>query len=174
MSLCPLKKWYVLGPPSKWLSNTGGPQGDCKLLVIIKFKHILRESNIAPWILWQLRTLKTPMQNMSWATLLLIYLILIGWIIKMVEWRGRDNEPFSNIKKSYSDLRAKYDLILLSLSHTHRLVSFQKDLRTNHSHSNTNIRHSNTWFSPLKLIYIISSIYKPKSSILNIFCSCIK
>jgi len=41
-------------------------------------------------------------------------------------------------------------------------VYFQKDLRPNPSHLNTNIRHSNTRSTRLKLIYIISSIYKPK------------
>ena len=38
----------------------------------------------------------------------------------------------------------------------------RKDLRSNPSHSNTNIRHSNTRSTLLKLIYIILSIYKPK------------
>ena len=41
-----------------------------------------------------------------------------------------------------------------------RLVSFQKS--PNHSNSNTTLRHSNTRSAPLKLIYIISSIYKAK------------
>ena len=53
-----------------------------------------------------------------------------------------------------------------------RLVSFQKDLRPNPSHSNTNIRHSNTRFTPLKLIYIISSIYIPKIKCFIYFFSC--
>ena len=43
-----------------------------------------------------------------------------------------------------------------------RLVSFQKDLRPNLSHSSTNIRYLNTRSTPLKLICIISSIYKSK------------
>ena len=49
-------------------------------------------------------------------------------------------------------------------THTHRerLASFQKNSRLNPSHSNTNIRHSNTIYTPLKMIYIISSIQKPK------------
>ena len=52
------------------------------------------------------------------------------------------------------------------------LVSFQKDSRLKLSHSNTNIRHSNTRSTPLKLIYIILSIYKKKSSIWSTFCPC--
>ena len=59
--------------------------------------------------------------------------------------------------------------IVLCFTHTQRererereLVSFQKDSRLNPSHLNTNIRHSNTRSTPLKLIYIISSIYKSK------------
>ena len=44
----------------------------------------------------------------------------------------------------------------------YKLVSFQKDLSLNPSHSNTNIPHSNKRSTPLKLIYIISSIYKAK------------
>ena len=43
-----------------------------------------------------------------------------------------------------------------------RLVSFQKDLSPDASHSNSTLWHSNTRSTPLKLIYIISSIYKPK------------
>jgi len=43
-----------------------------------------------------------------------------------------------------------------------RLVSFLKDLRSNPSHSNSTLRHSNTRSTPLKLIYNISSIYKPR------------
>ena len=43
-----------------------------------------------------------------------------------------------------------------------RLMPFQKDLSPNPSNSNTIIRHSNTRSTPLKLIYIISSIHKPK------------
>ena len=43
-----------------------------------------------------------------------------------------------------------------------RLVSFQKDLSLNPSNSNTTLRHSNTRSTLLKLIYIISSMYKPE------------
>ena len=52
-----------------------------------------------------------------------------------------------------------------------RLVSFQKDLMPNPSHSNTNIRHLNTRSTPLKLIYIISSVYKPKIKCFEYFLS---
>jgi len=43
-----------------------------------------------------------------------------------------------------------------------RLVSFQKNLRSNPSHSNSTLWNSNTRSTPLKLIYIISSTYIPK------------
>ena len=43
-----------------------------------------------------------------------------------------------------------------------KLVSFQEDLSWDPSHSKFTLRHSNTRFIPLKLIYIISSIYKTK------------
>ena len=54
-----------------------------------------------------------------------------------------------------------------------RLVSFQKDSRPNLSHSNSNIQHSNTWSTPLKLIYIISSIYKQKIKCFEYFLPCL-
>ena len=65
-------------------------------------------------------------------------------------------------------------------THTHtegergRLVSSQKDLNLNPSNSNTTLRHSNARFTPLKLIYIILSIYKSKFKFLNTFCPSIK
>ena len=43
-----------------------------------------------------------------------------------------------------------------------RLVSSQKDSNSDSSHSNLTLRHSNTRSTPLKLIYIILSIYKSK------------
>ena len=58
--------------------------------------------------------------------------------------------------------------------HTRILVSFQKDLRLNLSHSNSTLRYSNTRSTPLKLIYVISSIYKPKIKCFNTFCPFIK
>ena len=53
----------------------------------------------------------------------------------------------------------------------YRFVSFQKDLRSNLSHSNSTLRHSNTRSSLLKLIYIISSIYKQKIKCFEYFLS---
>jgi len=50
-----------------------------------------------------------------------------------------------------------------------RLVSFQKDLSSNSSHLNTTLRHSNTRSTLLKLIYIISSSYKPKIKFFEYF-----
>ena len=48
-------------------------------------------------------------------------------------------------------------------THTHRETCvLPKGFEANPFHSNTNIRHSNTRSTPLKLIYIISSIYKSK------------
>jgi len=46
-------------------------------------------------------------------------------------------------------------------AHTQTYV-IPEGFEANHSHSNTNIRHSNIRSTPLKLIYIISSIYKSK------------
>ena len=43
-----------------------------------------------------------------------------------------------------------------------KLVSFQKDLSPDPSNSNSTLRHANTRSTLLKLIYIISSLYKPK------------
>ena len=52
-----------------------------------------------------------------------------------------------------------------------RLVSIQKDLSPNPFNSNTALRHSNPIFTPWKLIYIISSIYKPKIKCFEYFLS---
>jgi len=53
-------------------------------------------------------------------------------------------------------------------------MSFQKDLNPNPSHSNSTLRHLNIRSTPMKLIYIISSIYNQKSSVLITFCLSIK
>ena len=56
-----------------------------------------------------------------------------------------------------------------TMTHTYRLVSFQKDLNLNPSNSNTTLRHSNTRSTPLKLIYIFQVFINQKSSVLNTF-----